>query len=88
VVDDDLYERVVYGSGDDAVLSELFGLETPYSDRAVELRSELVDLEVSVISGTATEEQSRRYDELKEILTSSPSARAREVETRLGRTET
>ncbi|WNV83661.1 AAA family ATPase [Umezawaea sp. Da 62-37] len=88
VVDDDLYERVVYGSGDDAVLSELFGLETPYSDRAVELRSELVALEVSVISGTATDEQARRYDELKDLLTSSPSARAREVETRLGRTKT
>ncbi|MCS7476624.1 AAA family ATPase [Umezawaea endophytica] len=88
VVDDDLYERVVYGSGDDAVLSELFGLETPYSDQAVKLRSELVDLEVAVISGTATEEQTRRYDELKETLTSSPSARAREVEARLGRTET
>jgi predicted ATPase len=88
VVDNDLYERVVYGSGDDAVLSELFGLETPYSDQAVKLRSELVDLEVAVISGTATDEQSRRYDELKETLTSSPSARAREVETRLKRSKT
>ncbi|MEO6082611.1 MAG: AAA family ATPase [Umezawaea sp.] len=88
VVDEDLYERVVYGSGDDAVLSELFGLETPYSDRAVKLRSELVDLEVAVISGTATDEQTRRYDELKETLTSSPSARAREVETRLKRSKT
>jgi hypothetical protein len=32
VVDQDFYDRVAYGSGDDAVLSELFGLETPYSD--------------------------------------------------------
>jgi hypothetical protein len=28
VVSQDLYDRVVYGSGDDAVLTELFGLET------------------------------------------------------------
>jgi hypothetical protein len=41
VVDQDLYDRVVYGSGDDAVLSELFGLETPYSERAEELRRDL-----------------------------------------------
>ncbi|MEU6155430.1 hypothetical protein ABZ816_36155 [Actinosynnema sp. NPDC047251] len=27
MVDQRLYERIVYGSGDDAVLSELFGLE-------------------------------------------------------------
>jgi predicted ATP-binding protein involved in virulence len=30
LVGQDLYERVVYGSGDDAVLTELFGLETPH----------------------------------------------------------
>jgi hypothetical protein len=29
-VGQDLYERVVYGSGDDAVLTELFDLETPH----------------------------------------------------------
>lgn len=30
VVGQDLYERVIYGSGDDAVLTELFGLGTPH----------------------------------------------------------
>jgi hypothetical protein len=38
VVDQDLYDRIVYGSGDDAVLSELFGLDSPYSEQAEELR--------------------------------------------------
>ncbi len=47
IVDQDLYERIVYGSGDDAVMSELFGLDTPYSEKAVRLRRELVDLEAA-----------------------------------------
>ncbi|MFI9006223.1 AAA family ATPase [Actinosynnema sp. NPDC053489] len=85
VVDRDLYERIVYGSGDDAVLSELFGLDTPYSERAQELRAELVELEVAVIGGTADERAVRRYDELRALLTSSPVARTREVAARLER---
>uniref|UniRef100_UPI0031DA81DA hypothetical protein n=1 Tax=Saccharothrix mutabilis TaxID=33921 RepID=UPI0031DA81DA len=50
-VDRALYERIVYGSGDDAVLSDLFGLDTPNSERAQRLRAELV--EVWVITGAA-----------------------------------
>ncbi|MFD0204563.1 MULTISPECIES: AAA family ATPase [Saccharothrix] len=85
VVDRELYERIVYGSGDDAVLSELFGLDTPYSERAQELRAELVDLEVAVIGGTADARAVRRYEELRALLTSSPVARTREVTARLER---
>ncbi|MEV0394530.1 AAA family ATPase [Polymorphospora rubra] len=83
VVDQDLYERVVFGSGDDAVLSDLFGLETPYSERAEALRRELVRLEVAVLAGTAGAAQVERYRELARTLTSSPSARVDEVAARL-----
>ena len=83
VVDQDLYDRVVYGSGDDAVLSELFGLETPYSERAEELRKELVPLEMSVLAGEASEADIERYRKLRRLLNSSPSARADEVSARL-----
>jgi hypothetical protein len=83
VVDQDLYDRVVYGSGDDAVLSELFGLETPYSERAEELRKELVPLEMSVLAGEAGEADIERYRKLRRLLNSSPSARADEVSARL-----
>jgi hypothetical protein len=83
VVDRDLYDRVVYGSGDDAVLSELFGLETPYSERAEELRKELVPLEMSVLAGEASEADIERYRKLRRLLNSSPSARADEVSARL-----
>ncbi len=83
VVDQDLYDRVVYGSGDDAVLSELFGLETPYSERAEELRQELVPLEINVLAGEASQADIERYRKLRRLLNSSPSARADEVSARL-----
>lgn len=83
VVDEDLYERVVYGSGDDAALSELFGLDSPYSKKAEKLRAELVALEGDVLRGTADEATLARYTRLKQLLTSSPSARLDEMSARL-----
>ncbi|MEU6071945.1 AAA family ATPase [Streptomyces sp. NPDC047082] len=83
VVDEDLYRRVVYGSADDAVLSELFGLETPYSSRAERLRQQLVALERKVYAGTATAEEVAEYKELSRLLTSSVQSRVAEVAARL-----
>ncbi|WP_086829651.1 AAA family ATPase [Allokutzneria sp. NRRL B-24872] len=83
VVDQDLYERIVFGSGDDAVLSELFGLDTPYSERAQQLRRELVELEVGVLAGEISDAAKYRYQQLKDLLTSSPVARVDEVAARL-----
>lgn len=82
-VPQEVYDRIVYGSGDDAVLSYLFGLDTPYSERAERKRSELVALETSVLRGTATDEQRARYRELKRKLMSSPATRVDEVAARL-----
>ncbi|MFD8525390.1 AAA family ATPase [Streptomyces capillispiralis] len=83
VVDEDLYRRVVYGSGDDAVLSELFGLETPYSSRAEQQRRRLVALERKVYAETATDEEIAEYQELSSLLTSSLESRVVEVSARL-----
>ncbi|NEA44499.1 AAA family ATPase [Streptomyces sp. SID11385] len=83
VVDEDLYRRVVYGSGDDAVLSELFGLETPYSTRAEERRRRLVALERKVYAETATAGEIAEYQELSDLLTSSLESRVAEVSARL-----
>ncbi|MGW4696666.1 AAA family ATPase [Kitasatospora cineracea] len=83
VVGQDLYRRVAYGSGDDAVLSELFGLETPYSSRAEQERRRLVALEAKVYAETASEEELAEYRELGELLTSSLSSRVAEVSARL-----
>ncbi|MFD6423150.1 AAA family ATPase [Streptomyces sp. NPDC060198] len=85
VVPEDLYERVVYGSGDDAVLSDLFGLDTPYSERAEYARAEFVALESKVYEGDTSPETVARYKELKSLLSSSPTARAHEVSARLYR---
>jgi hypothetical protein len=83
VVGQDLYERIVFGSGDDAVLSELFGLDTPYSKRAEELRQRLVELEAAVVTGRAREDDLSEYHTLRRLLTSSPVARTQEVAARL-----
>lgn len=80
VVDGDLFQRVVFGSGEDIVLSGLFGLDSPYSPRARRMRRELVDLELKVLDGQANEIQVARYQELQELLVSSPHTRAREVD--------
>jgi hypothetical protein len=83
VVEQDLYERIVFGSGDDAVLSELFGLDSPYSEHAEELRRELVTLEVKVVSGQASKAEIASYQALRRRLGSSPVARVDEVAARI-----
>jgi hypothetical protein len=82
---DDLYRRIVYGSGDDAAMSELFGIESPYSERAEQIRRELIELEGRIFSGDATKDEEARYRTLSRLLVSSSSARIEEVTARLGR---
>jgi energy-coupling factor transporter ATP-binding protein EcfA2 len=84
VVEEELYQRIVYGSADDAALSELFGLETPYSDQAERKRQRLVELERKVYAGTATNTETMGYQQLSELLTSSLETRVTEVAARLG----
>jgi len=83
VVEDDLYRRVVFGSAEDVLLSDLFGVDSWFSERARQMRQELVDLELKVLDGQASEVQVARYRELQELLVSSPAARAQEIEARL-----
>jgi hypothetical protein len=85
IVEGDLYERVVHGSAEDVALSELVGLESSYPPRAQRLRQELVELEIRVLDGEASEVQLARYRELQELLVSSPTARAAEIAARLRR---
>ncbi len=83
IADQDLYQRVIYGSGDDAILSELFGVDTPYSPTAERLRQRLGDLEIRVLDGIASVTEKEEYRTLSETLTSSLTARADEVAARL-----
>jgi len=83
--DEALLDRVIYGSGDDAALSDLFALESPYSPPSQALREELVTLEMAVLDGTASAAQVERYHAIQGLLTSSPTARSEEVKARLRR---
>ena len=87
VVDEELYQRVVYGSGDDAILSDLFGVDSPYSARADELRRRLAAMEFRVLDEQASEEELAEYRRLSAQLNSSLSARVTEVAAHLGRAE-
>jgi energy-coupling factor transporter ATP-binding protein EcfA2 len=85
IIEQDLYERIVYGSGDDAILTELFGVDTPYSVEAERLRQRLGDLEVKILEGAASANEKEEFRTLTERLNSSLSARVDEVSARLGR---
>jgi hypothetical protein len=85
IIGPDLYQRVVFGSGDDAIVSELFGVDTPYSAEAERLRERLADLEIKVLNGTSSAAEKDEYHSLVSTLASSLSTRADEVTTRLER---
>ncbi|MFI9261406.1 AAA family ATPase [Streptomyces sioyaensis] len=87
VVSEELYGRVVYGTLDDVVLTDLFGIDSLYSDRAEKLRRELVDLEFDVMTGRADEAMVRRHRELRRKLASSQAARVDELSERARRRE-
>jgi len=79
VVSEDLYQRIVYGSGDDALLTDLFGIDTPYSEAAEQKRRRLADLERAVLKGVATDAERDEYVRLDQLLTSSPATRVAEI---------
>lgn len=79
VVGTDLFRRVTNGSADDAVLTDLFGLDSPYSLRADALRDRLSTLERLVIREQASAEELGEYQELVEALEPSPLSRALDI---------
>ena len=79
IIDDNLYRRVIYGSGDDAILTELFGIETPYSAESERIRERIGDLEIKVLDGSASEKETAEYGALSQTLTSSLASRADEI---------
>lgn len=67
-VTNDLFRAVVNGGADDAVLTELFGLEHAHSARAERIRADVAALEVKALRGEATAQELARYEELKKDL--------------------
>lgn len=88
VVDEKEYGTIVYGTGDDAVLSDFFGLRSPFSRRAEEMREELADLEYEVASGDADPETARRFRALRRTLASSQATYVEDSSLRARRRET
>ncbi|MEV4556941.1 AAA family ATPase [Kitasatospora sp. NPDC049285] len=82
-LDEELHQRVLYGSGDDTALSELFGLPSAYSPAAEAERRLLVRLERKMYAGQATDAEVAAYRELGAKLNSSLTARVDEVTARL-----
>lgn len=63
-VSEDLYNTVVNGSLDEAVLTDLFGLETPYSEQTERLRERVGELEARLQAGEATPDEEQEFDQL------------------------
>ncbi|GAA3220161.1 AAA family ATPase [Pseudonocardia petroleophila] len=82
IVDEDLHRRVTMGSGDDAVMTELFGLDSPYSLDAERARRELSSLEAKMIRGEASEDDRIRLSNLVEEIEPSPLSRVQDISER------
>ncbi|NMO18218.1 AAA family ATPase [Pyxidicoccus fallax] len=73
-VSDDLFRTVVNGTVDEAVLTELFGLEHVHSEESEKLRTRVAELEVRLMNGKATEEERTEFERLSAQLPDTGSA--------------
>lgn len=85
-VPDELYYRVVNGSADDAVLSDLFGLEHSRSPVAEAKLEEAAALEAKILVGTATAQDEQRHEELVRELPTGPDIEMERAIRRLDKT--
>jgi energy-coupling factor transporter ATP-binding protein EcfA2 len=82
-VSEDLYNTVVNGRVDEVVLTDLFGLETPYSAQAEELRERVAELEARLQRGKATKAQEKELEELRARLPQAQTTAVEQVLRRL-----
>lgn len=67
-VDEHLFNSIVNGGADDAVMSQLFGLEHAHSQPAEELRERAAALELKVVTGTASAEEEQQHAKIISVL--------------------
>lgn len=67
-IDERLFQAVVHGGADDAVMSELFGLEHAHSESAEALRERLAVLERKMLMGAATASEKALHKRLRKQL--------------------
>lgn len=73
-VSDEVYNAVVNGSIDEAVLSDLFGIDSLYSEETESLRSRVANLEAKVIAGKAEKTEKEELKQLRSKLPRSMSS--------------
>lgn len=73
-VSESLFKTVVHGSLDEAVLTELFGLETPFSEETEQLRDQVAHLEAKLQTGKGTDADREKLHELRAELPQSMSS--------------
>lgn len=73
VVEGEMFNRIVNGSADDAVLSDFFGLETSYSSRSAGLRKELSELEAGGQQTHLSAAEKERLNSIRDQLPQTPS---------------
>lgn len=64
-VSDDDFKKLVNGSPEEAVLTELFGLDSPYSQRTQEIKKEISSIEHKIIEDQASAAEKKKFKMLK-----------------------
>lgn len=72
-IDEFTWKAVVNGGADDAVMTELFGLEHAHSHEAEILRQEVASLEAKLMRNEAGAQEVERYNQIKSSLNSDLS---------------
>jgi hypothetical protein len=84
-VNEEVYRQVVHGSIDDAVLSDLFGLQYPWSAESQEIRHELGRVEAKLLSGQGlTDTERKRHADLLAELPDDPNTEVERLVKALG----
>lgn len=74
IVEGETFNRVVNGSTDDALLTDLFGLDTTISDRANDTRARIAQLEARAVLDELDEAGLKELQRLRSFAPTSPTA--------------
>jgi energy-coupling factor transporter ATP-binding protein EcfA2 len=67
-LDERLFHSIVNGGADDAVMSQLFGLEHAHSQPAEQLRERAAELELKLVTGVASPSEQREHAKILSVL--------------------
>ncbi|MFD4434163.1 AAA family ATPase, partial [Nocardia sp. NPDC058497] len=79
VVTGEMFNRVVNGTVDEAVLTDLFGLDSTLSEASREARNRLADIEAAAVQRDLSAEEERDLRDLRSKLPTSQADRADQI---------